>query len=79
MNNEELKIIKRAYNKLSRLEQDIKNRRRAQNNVLQSIQNIMGRFCDDKGVKEAKDERISELIQQGKDIIKELRSLLKNS
>ena len=77
--DDELRIISSSFQKLLKLEEQERKIHRAQRKEIGIIKNVMDRFCDDRDIREkiAKDEEASTLLQQAKDLISELRTLLK--
>jgi hypothetical protein len=77
--NDDLRIISSSFQKLLQLEEQERKIHRAQRKEIGIIKNVMDRFCDDRDIREkiAKDEEASTLLQQAKDLISELRTLLK--
>lgn len=77
--NDDLRIISSSFQKLLQLEEQERKIHRAQRKEIGIIKNVMDRFCDDRDIREkiAKDEETSTLLQQAKDLISELRTLLK--
>ena len=77
--NDDLRIVTSSFQKLLELSEKEKRIHRAQKKEIGNIKNVMDRFCDDRDIREkiAKDEEASTLLQQAKDLISELRTLLK--
>ena len=77
--DDELKIISCSFQRLLDLDEKEKKIHRAQKKEIGNIKSIMDRLCDDKDIKEkiAKNEEVSSLLLQAKDLISTLRSLLK--
>ena len=77
--NDELRIITGSIRKLQKLDEQEKKIHRAQKNEIETIQSIMKRYCDDRGIRQklAKNEEATILLQQAKELITSLRKLLK--
>lgn len=78
-NKDEFRILATAYKKLVRLSDQAKKIHDAQMHEIDVIQSVVGRICDDRGVKQKaeRDKKIFELLQANKDLISSLRSLLR--
>ena len=77
--DDELKIISSSFQRLLELDEKEKKIHRAQRKEIGTIKNVMDRLCDDRDIREkiAKNEEVSSLLLQAKDLISTLRSLLK--
>lgn len=77
--SDELRIISRSFQKLLQLDEQERKIHRAQRKEIGTIKNVMDRLCDDKDIKErmAKDEEISDSLQQAKKLISKIRTLLR--
>jgi hypothetical protein len=77
--DDELRSISRSLQKLLKLEKDERNIHRAQQKKIGEIQNVVDRLCDDKDIREKmeKDKEIFTLIQQTKNLISTIRTLLR--
>ena len=75
--NGDLRIISRAYSKCLDIEGQIKMLRRVQAKKIKTIDTVMSRL--EKNVQEeaGKNEEISKLLQEGKNLIATLRTLLR--
>ena len=74
----DLKIISKAIKNLSLLDDQERKIHRAQKSEIETIQNVMDRFCDDRDLQErlAKDQEAIKLLQEAKEAIATLRKLL---
>lgn len=77
--NDELRIISSSFQKLLQLDEQERKIHRAQRKEIGTIKNVMDRLCDDKDIKErmAKDEELSILLQQARDLISSIRTLIR--
>jgi len=74
----DLKIISRAIQNLLRLDNQERKIHRAQKNEIETIQNVMNRFCDDRNLQKrlAKNKEAMKLIQEARSTIAALQELL---
>ena len=77
--NDDLRIISSSFQKLLQLEEQERKIHRAQRKEIGTIKNVMDRLCDDKDIREkmTKDEEISSLLQQAKELISSIRTLIR--
>ena len=75
---DDLKIIAKAIKNLSLLDDQERKIHRAQKSEIETIQNVMNRFCDDRNVQErlAEDKEAIKLLREAKEAIATLRKLL---
>ena len=77
--DDELRIISSSFQKLLQLDEQERKIHRAQRKEIGTIKNVMDRLCDDKDIREkmAKDEELSILLQQARDLISSIRTLIR--
>ena len=77
--DDELRIISSSFQKLLQLEEQERKIHRAQRKEIGTIKNVMDRLCDDKDIREkmTKDEEISTLLQQARELISAIRTLIR--
>ena len=75
----DLEIIGKSLKKLLELDEQERKIHRMQKKEIETIQNVMDRYFDDKALKEklAKNEEASALLQKAKSLIADLRLLLR--
>ncbi len=77
--DDELRIISSSFQKLLQLDEQERKIHRAQRKEIGTIKNVMDRLCDDKDIREkmAKDEELFILLQQARDLISSIRTLIR--
>ena len=77
--NDDLRIISSSFQKLLQLDEQERKIHRAQRKEIGTIKNVMDRLCDDKDIREkmTKDEEISTLLQQARELISAIRTLIR--
>ena len=76
----DLRIISKSIKKLSKLDKQVRKIHKAQKDEVETINDIMKRYCDDREIKErmAKNDEATKLLLQAKELFANLRSLLKH-